>query len=113
MTKPKEFLDDDKLKFKPLEVKVGSNFEEAFRRFKSAFQRERIIGQLKEKEGYEKPSEKKRRKSREARERRLMLDARDKMIVSGEWDKRQKRKETKRQQRADAKKKEDNNDNSY
>ena len=85
----------------PLEVKVEGptkeHFEEAFRKFKAQAQRERIVGQVKERMSYEKPSEKKRRKRREAQERRLLTEMRERMIASGEWEKRQKRKEQKRQ----------------
>jgi len=83
-------------KFHPIEVVVdGSSredFEHAFRKFKALFQRERIVGQLKEKMSYEKPSEKKRRKRREARDRRLMTAMRERMMKTGEWDRRQKKK---------------------
>jgi ribosomal protein S21 len=89
---------------RPLEIKVeGSgrdHFEDAFRKFKALVQRERIVGQVKERMSYEKPSEKKRRKRREAQERRLLTAMREKLIASGEWEKRQKRKEQKRQQKS-------------
>jgi len=81
----------------PLEVKVNGNFEESVKKFRSLFQKERIIGILKEKSSYEKPSEKKRRKRREAAERRLLADSREKMIKSGEWDKRAKKKQQKKE----------------
>ncbi len=88
----------------PLEVKVeNDNFEEAYRRFKKLFQNEKIISKLKEKEHYEKPSERKRRKRREASERRLMLEARERMMNTGEWDKRMKKKQIKRQKRLETK----------
>ncbi len=99
----KNYNQDYLLQFKPLEQKVErGNFEDAFRKFKVKFQRERIIGLLKEHSSYEKPSEKKRRRRRQAHERRLEMAAREKMIESGEWAKRQKRKEAKRKQRAEA-----------
>ena len=90
----------DHSKVHPIEVVVeGSSredFEHAFRKFKALFQRERVVGQLKEKMAYEKPSEKKRRKRREARERRLMAEMRERLMKTGEWDRRQKRKAQKR-----------------
>lgn len=49
----------------PLEVKVNGNFERAFRIFKSIVQKERILSLYKEKQTYEKPSQKKRRKRNE------------------------------------------------
>lgn len=90
----------------PLQVVVErGNFEDAFRRFKALAQKERIVGQIKEKETYEKPSEKKRRKKREAYERKLMMEARERMIRTGEWDKIQKRKASKRQEKMNNKSK--------
>lgn len=92
--------DYDRSKIRPIEVVVeGSSredFEHAFRKFKALFQRERIVGQLKEKMSYEKPSEKKRRKRREARDRRLMAAMRERMMKTGEWDRRQKKRAQKR-----------------
>ncbi len=85
---------------KPLEVVVeNGNFEDAFRRFKSLVQKEKIINQYKERMAYEKPSEKKRRKSRQALERKLLTENREYLILSGEWERRQKKKELKRRQK--------------
>lgn len=93
---PVPALYDVKHKVRPIEVVVdGSSredFEFALRKFKALFQKERVVGQVKEKMHYEKPSEKKRRKRREARDRRLMTEMRERMIKSGEWDRRQKKK---------------------
>lgn len=77
------------VKFVPLEVEVDGDLEKALRKFKILFQRDRVIGQLKERRFYEKPSEKKRRKRREAYGRRL----KDEMMRSGEWDSRKNREE--------------------
>lgn len=95
----------------PLEVKVmNNNFDEAFRRFKALVQKEKIVSLYKEKQAYEKPSIKKRRKEREALERKLLAESREKQILNGEWDKRQKRKEQKRKLRqADHKKRSNEN----
>ena len=83
-------------KFGPIQVVVESSsredFEHASRKFKSIFQKERVIGQIKDKSAYEKPSAKKRRKKREAHKRRLMAEYRQKLIDSGEWEKRQKKR---------------------
>jgi small subunit ribosomal protein S21 len=97
-----------KLKF--LEVKVIGDFDESVRRFKTYFQRERIVGQLKEREAFEKPSDKKRRKQREARQRALMLDARAKMIENGEWEKHKSNKEKKRTKKIEAKNRKQSDD---
>lgn len=86
-------------KFKPLQVEVrGSSkedFEIAAKIFKSLVQKEKIISQYKEKQQYEKPSMKKRRKRREAVEKRLAAESKQRMIDSGEWDRRQKKKQQK------------------
>ena len=78
------------------------SFEDAFRRFKSMFQREGILGILKEKMAYEKPSEKKRRKRREAKERKMLAEFREKNGI--DEDRKQSRKMRKRQQRRDRQK---------
>lgn len=89
---------DELVKVTPLEIKVeNNNFEKACRDFKALFQKERIIGLLKEKQFYEKPSDKKRRKKREAIERKLMFEMREKLIKSGEWEKRVKKRKLKKQ----------------
>jgi ribosomal protein S21 len=79
---------------RPIEVRVeGSSredFEYAFRKFKALFQRERVVGQIKEKMAYEKPSAKERRKRREAVDRNAMNQLRENMMKTGEWDRRQK-----------------------
>lgn len=91
---------------KRLEVKVVNNdFEDAFRRFKSLVQNDGILNEFRNKQTYEKPSEKKRRKRREAEERRLLAASREAQILSGEWAKRQKKREMKRQQKIEQRKK--------
>lgn len=86
---------------KPLQIVVTGSFEDACRRFKTLVQNEGVIADYKSKQAYEKPSERKRRKSREAEERRLLAASREALILSGEWDKRQKRKEQKRHDRVE------------
>lgn len=97
MPAPPEF---DRSKVRPIEVVVEGtsreDFEHAFRKFKAMFQRERVVGQLKEKMSYEKPSAKKRRKRREARDRRLMTARRERLMKTGEWDRLQKKRAQKR-----------------
>lgn len=90
---------------RPLEIVVTGSFEDAFRRFKTLVQSEGVINEFKVRQAYEKPSIKARRKSREAAERRMMMEAREAQMLSGEWDKRQKRKEQKRLEKAEARKK--------
>ena len=58
-----------------LEVKVvNGNFDKAFRMFKSLVQRERILSSYKEKQSYEKPSDKKRRKRNEMKRKMMDFD---------------------------------------
>ncbi len=85
--------------FKCLEVTVTGSFEEALKRFKSLVQKSKILSEYKERQYFEKPSEKKRRKKREAAERRRLNNIRARQIATGEWDKRQQRKEQKRRDR--------------
>jgi small subunit ribosomal protein S21 len=92
----------EELNFKPLEVKVSyNNFDDAFRKFKTLVQAEGVLALYKEKQSYEKPSVKKNRKIREAESRRLLQESREAQILSGEWEKRQKKKETKRLQKVE------------
>lgn len=58
----------------PLEVKVyHGNFDKALRAFRALVQKERILSTYKEKQSYEKPSDKRRRKRNEMRRKRLEL----------------------------------------
>ena len=84
---------------RPLEVVVDGGFEDAFRKFKAMFQNEKVVSEIKKREFYEKPSEKKRRKKREALERKWFLELREKMIKNGEWEKRMKRKDQRRKEK--------------
>lgn len=71
-------------KFKPLEVEVRGSSQEDFERahkiFKSLVQYEKIISQYKERQFYEKPSDKKRRKRREAYEKRLSIARKERLF---------------------------------
>ncbi len=93
----KEIAEIQDLGFRPLEVTVrGDNVDDAIRRFRMLVQADGLLLRLKEREHYEKPSDKNRRKSREAQRRIKMQDMMDKLIATGEWDKRQEKKEKKR-----------------
>lgn len=89
---------------KPLEVKVTSSFEDAMRKFKMLVQKEKIVATYKERMSYEKPSDRQRRKSREAAARQFTAELREKQILNGEWAKRQKLKEQKRQAKIEKRK---------
>jgi small subunit ribosomal protein S21 len=62
----------------PLEVKVyGNNFDKALRAFRALVQKERILSIYKEKQSYEKPSDKRRRKRNEAKRKRFEFSKSD------------------------------------
>ena len=85
--------------FAPLEVVVQGNFERAMKIFKSLVQGEKIISKYKEKQAYEKPSVKKRRKSAEARRRIYEAEVKAKKIASGEYEKERLRKQLKKEKK--------------
>ena len=86
---------------KPLEIViVNDNFEDGFRKFKSLVQKDGVLLVYREKQRFEKASDKKRRKEREMLEHNLMLAAREKEIISGEFEAKLKKKEIKRKQKA-------------
>lgn len=65
----------DAIQFQPLEVKVyGTNFDRAFRAFRALVQKEKVLSVYKEREAYEKPSDKRRRKRSESRRKQLELE---------------------------------------
>jgi small subunit ribosomal protein S21 len=60
----------------PLEVKVyGNNFDKALKAFRAVVQKERILSTYKEKQSYEKPSQKRRRKRNEMKRKLLELSS--------------------------------------
>lgn len=87
----------------PLQVVVRGEsreeFEYAFKAFKKMVNNEKVLSLYKEKQAYEKPSVKKRRKRKESRERRLAMEAKQRLIASGEWEKRMRKKQEQRQSR--------------
>lgn len=88
-------------KLKPLEVDVKEydRFDNKVRMFTSLVQKEKVLAILKEKSRYEKPSAKKRRKAREAVSRKFAAELLQKLIDSGEFEKRQEQKEKRRAER--------------
>lgn len=84
--------------FSPIEVKVF-NFEKAFKIFRALVQSERVISKYKEKQAYEKPSEKKRRKHNEMLKRSFENEMKQKKIISGEYEKEKARKQAKKEKR--------------
>lgn len=66
------------LQSRPLEVKVYDNFERALRAFRALVQKERVLSTYKEKQRYEKPSDKKRRKRNERKRKMFELEMKEK-----------------------------------
>jgi len=67
--------DHEPVQAKPLEVRVfNNNFDKALRAFRALVQKERILSAYKEKQSYEKPSDKKRRKRNEMKRKLQELD---------------------------------------
>jgi len=62
----------------PLEVKVyNGNFDKALRAFRALVQKERILSIYKEKQSFEKPSDKRRRKRNEMKRKRQEVSSTD------------------------------------
>jgi ribosomal protein S21 len=62
----------DSVQATPLEVKVyGNNFDKALKAFRALVQKERILSLYKEKQTYEKPSNKRRRRRDEAKRKAM------------------------------------------
>ena len=85
--------------FSPLEVKVYGSFDKAFKAFRSLVQAEKVLSIYKEKQSYEKPSEKRRRKHNESIRRTLELQIKQQKILSGEYEKEKVKKQAQRDKR--------------
>lgn len=67
-------LPHEAVQAKPLEVRVyNNNVDKALRAFRALVQKERILSLYKEKQSYEKPSDKKRRKRNEMKRKKEEL----------------------------------------
>jgi ribosomal protein S21 len=87
--------------FKPLEVQVYSsnNFDRAFKTFRSLVQADGVLAKYKEKQAYEKPSVKVRRKHAETMQRLYEDKIKAEKIASGEYEREKVKKEAKKQKR--------------
>ena len=83
----------------PLEVQVFNNFDRAFKAFRTLVQKERTLSLFKEKQSFEKTSDKKRRKRNESRRKLFELEIRNGKILSGEFEKEKIKKEASREKR--------------
>ena len=71
-----KFGPGESIQAQPLEVKVyGNNFDKALRAFRALVQKERILSSYKEKQSYEKPSDKRRRKRNESKRKLLEVNS--------------------------------------
>lgn len=71
---PDKFAHTEAVQAQPLEVKVyGNNFDKALRAFRALVQKERVLSAYKEKQSYEKPSDKRRRKINESKRKQLEI----------------------------------------
>ena len=69
---PDKFAHIEAIQAEPLQVKVyGNNFDKALRAFRALAQKERVLSTYKEKQSYEKPSDKRRRKINESKRKQL------------------------------------------
>jgi len=87
--------------FSCLEVRIDrpEDFERQLRNWKSIVQKSGVLNDFRAHTYYEKPSDKKRRKRREAIENQRITEIREKQIASGEWDKKRARREKRRDER--------------
>ncbi|SRR5258708_1818702 len=79
--------------FSPIQTKVYGNFDRAFKIFRSLVQSEKVLSIYKEKQSYEKPSVKRRRKQNESIRRLIENEIKQKKILSGEYEKEKIKKQ--------------------
>lgn len=84
----------DAIEALPLEVKVYNNFDKAFRAFRALVQKERILSLYKEKQSFEKRSDKRRRKRNEMRRKMFEMEMKRSRPVSDERKPRKREEDT-------------------
>ncbi len=88
-----KFAHIEAVQAQPLEVKVyGNNFDKALRAFRALVQKERVLSAYKEKQSYEKPSDKRRRKRNESVRKQLELCSKGECVHSEHAKNRKERK---------------------
>jgi ribosomal protein S21 len=85
--------------FKPLQIEVYGNFDRAMKAFRSLVQADGVLATFKEKQAYEKPSMRKRRKHDETMQRLYEEKMKQEKIASGEYEKEKIKKEAKKEKR--------------
>ncbi len=78
----------------PVEVKVYNNFDKAMKAFRALVQKERTLSLYKEKQSFEKPSDKKRRKRNEMKRKLLELESKSRRDAENAYDRKYKKDET-------------------
>jgi small subunit ribosomal protein S21 len=74
------------LQAKPLEVKVyNNNFDRALKAFRALVQKERILSAYKDKQTYEKPSDRRRRKRNESIRKMKELEFKEKRYMKNDY----------------------------
>lgn len=81
----------------PLQVQVHNNFDRAFKAFRALVQKERILSLFKEKQSFEKRSDKLRRKRNEMRRKLFELEMKRERYLSGDTDKDKEKKKERHQ----------------
>jgi small subunit ribosomal protein S21 len=90
---PDKFAKHEPVQAQPLEVKVyGNNFDKALRAFRALVQKERILSVYKEKQSYEKPSDKRRRKRNESKRKSMEMCSKGECIHAEHKDRQSQRK---------------------
>ncbi len=88
-----KFAHIEAVQAQPLEVKVyGNNFDKALKAFRALVQKERVLSAYKEKQTYEKPSDKRRRKRNESIRKRLEFCSKGECLHSEHAKNRKERK---------------------
>jgi len=88
-----KFAHIEPVQAQPLEVKVyGNNFDKALRAFRALVQKERVLSAYKEKQSYEKPSDKRRRKRNESIRKQLEICSKGECVHSDHTKNRKPRK---------------------
>lgn len=91
-----KFAHIEAVQAQPLEVKVyGNNFDKALRAFRALVQKERVLSTYKEKQSYEKPSDKRRRKINESKRKQMEVCSKGECVHS-EHSSNRKQRNTKR-----------------
>lgn len=78
-----KFAHVEAVQARPLEVKVYNSFDKALKAFRALVQKERILSSYKEKQSYEKPSDKRRRKRNEMKRKRQEMESSNERSHSG------------------------------